>query len=137
MRIGEVAQHLKLSTDTLRYYEKIGLLPYITRLSSGLRAYSKTDISRLWFIRRAQRMGFRLSEIALLLGFREDPQRARPAVREMAAEKREDIKTHLEDLQVLHDELQSLIGRCEDGEEGCPILDEIDRHRRDEKMGVV
>ncbi len=128
MQIGEVAEQLNVSTDTLRYYEKIGLLTNIARRSSGLRAYSKKDISQLRFIKRAQRMGFRLDEISQLLDFREDPQKAKPAVRQMAGAKLQDIKTHLADLQHLHDELQLLIGLCTDSDDECPILDEIDQH---------
>ena len=126
MQIGEVAEQLNVSVDTLRYYEKIGLLTNIARLSSGLRAYSKKDISRLQFIKRAQRMGFRLDEISQLLDFREDPQGAKPAVRQMAGAKLQATKAHLAELQHLHDELKSLIGLCTASEEECPILDEID-----------
>ncbi len=62
--IGEVSQSTGLSADTLRYYERIGLLPRVVRASSGRRRYSDRDISRLQFIQRAQRMNFTLAEIA-------------------------------------------------------------------------
>ena len=53
-RIGDVSKSLGLSVDTLRYYEKIGLLPRIHRTAAGIRSYSDKDISRLNFVRRAQ-----------------------------------------------------------------------------------
>lgn len=58
-RIGDVVRELGLSADTLRYYEKIGLLPRVARDPSGLRRYESRDLSRLRFIQRAQKMGFR------------------------------------------------------------------------------
>jgi len=63
-RIGELSSLLGLSADTLRYYEKIRLLPPVTRNASRLRLYDDKDVSRLHFIRRAQRMNFTLAEIA-------------------------------------------------------------------------
>ena len=64
--IGWVSSQLGMSIDTLRYYEKIGLLPPVRRTASGQRRYSSPDLSRLRFIRRAQGMGFSLEEIAQL-----------------------------------------------------------------------
>ena len=128
-RIGELSSKLGLSADTLRYYEKIGLLPNVARLQSGLRNYSQEDISRLKFIKRAQRMGFRLAEISQLLEFRKDPQHAKPEVRELAGEKLEDIKAHLKDLQSLHNELQLTINLCEGSADGCPILEDFDNNK--------
>ncbi len=63
-QIGEVTRRLNISADTLRYYEKIHLLPPIARNASGLRSYCDKDLSRLKFIKRAQRMGFSLEEIS-------------------------------------------------------------------------
>ncbi len=62
--IGEVARQLEISVDTLRYYEKIGLLPKVHRTESGIRDYDDKDISRLKFIKRAQQMNFPLSPIS-------------------------------------------------------------------------
>ena len=83
-QIGEVSQQLNVSADTLRYYEKIKLLPIISRSHSGIRVYSKKDLSRIKFIKRAQRMKFSLEEIACLLNFREQPQIAKPETRKLA-----------------------------------------------------
>ncbi|MFQ5660790.1 MAG: heavy metal-responsive transcriptional regulator [Gammaproteobacteria bacterium] len=130
-RIGELSSKLGLSADTLRYYEKIGLLPGIARSASGLRSYCQEDISRIKFIKRAQRMGFSLTEISQLLEFRRSPQRAIPEVRELAGKKLVDIKAHLKDIKILHDELQLLINLCEGSTDRCPILEDFDNNNLD------
>jgi len=73
MRIGKVVESLDISADTLRYYEKIRLMPKVHRNNGGVRFYSDKDLSRLRFIKRTQKMGFSLEEIAALLSFRENP----------------------------------------------------------------
>ena len=72
-RIGQAAEALGLSVDTLRYYEKRRLLPPVSRNNAGIRVYGDRDMSRLKFIRRAQKMDFSLDEIGQLLSMRENP----------------------------------------------------------------
>ena len=124
-QIGEVAEALALSVDTLRYYEKRGLLPAVARNAARVRIYNDKDISRLRFIRRAQRMNFSLDEVGWLLKMREDPQLACDEVRELACQKLQAIQQQLTDLMALRDELQRLTTFCLSAEEGCPILEEI------------
>ena len=126
-RIGDVVKLLDISADTLRYYEKIDLLPAINRTDSGIRVYLDRDLSRLRFIRRAQKMQFSLKEIAELLNMREDPQHARDEVRILTRNKLTEVAEHLEDLQFLHNELQLLLNLCTASEDGCPIIERIDR----------
>ncbi len=121
-RIGDVTQRLGLSPDTLRYYEKIGLLPKVGRSTAGIRCYSDTDLSRLRFIQRAQAMDFSLAEIALLLEMRESPQRARPRVRELTRTKLAAVGARLAELKTLRDELQLLLNLCAGNAPGCPIV---------------
>ncbi len=124
--IGGVTKLLGISADTLRYYEKIGLLPAINRTDSGIRVYLERDLSRLRFIRRAQKMQFSLKEIAELLKMREDPQHARDEVRLLTRSKLSEVEEHLDDLQFLRNELQLLLNLCTASEEGCPIIEGID-----------
>ncbi|MCZ6502545.1 MAG: MerR family transcriptional regulator [Gammaproteobacteria bacterium] len=131
MLIGKAATELNLSPDTLRYYEKIGLLSNINRSGAGTRSYTRKDVSKIRFIKRAQRMKFSLLEVSKLLEFRENPQKAKPQVRQLAGDKLVDIETHLLELQQLHNELQLLIGLCTDSEDDCPILQEIDHSTTD------
>ncbi len=129
MRIGEVAESLQISADTLRYYEKIKLMPKVHRNGAGVRFYSDKDLSRLRFIKRAQKMGFSLDEITQLLKFRESPQKARPKVRELAHHKLNEIEHHLTELTTLRDELRLLTNLCGASAEGCPILDAFDQDK--------
>jgi DNA-binding transcriptional MerR regulator len=108
-RIGDVSRLTGLSADTLRYYEKLGLLPRVNRLSSGIRLYTERDISRLKFIQRAQTMNFSLAEIGKLLTMREDPQRARRGVRALTAAKLEEVQARLKEITTLRNELQLLL----------------------------
>ena len=126
-RIGEVAAKLGLSADTLRYYERIGLLPRVARQGSGARLYNDKDLSRLRFIRRAQKMDFTLAEIATLLKMRDAPQSARTSVRELTARKLAETETHLGELKTLRDELRLLLNLCNGSRKSCGILKEMDR----------
>ncbi len=130
-RISEVSDRLGLSADTLRYYEKIGLLPGVARTASGIRRYSDKDLSRLRFIQRAQKMNFSLAEIGDLLQMREDPQHARDDVRQLTARKLAEIESHLEELRRLRDELTLLLNLCRGAEDGCPIIEVIDGEEAD------
>ena len=125
-QIGDVTRQLNISSDTLRYYEKIHLLLPISRDSSGLRNYSEKDISRLKFIQRAQRMGFSLEDIGHLLNFREAPQEAKPEVRRLAGEKLAYVEEQLRELKILRDELTLLINLCATSEDGCPIIEGLE-----------
>jgi len=124
--IGKVARQLTLSMDTLRYYEKIGLLPKINRATSGIRLYSDKDISRLKFIKRAQQMNFTLTEIGNLLQMRDDPQHARDEVRQLTGCKLQQVESRLAELNILRNELTLLVNLCAASRQGCPIIDKID-----------
>ncbi len=126
-RIGEFGAKLGLSADTLRYYEKIGLLPKVGRNTGGIRLYNDKDLSRLRFIQRAQKMDFTLAEIGTLLKMRDGPQTARKAVRELTARKLSQVEGHLSELKTLRDELRLLLNLCGGSRKSCGILKEMDR----------
>ncbi len=126
LRIGEISQLTGLSADTLRYYERIGLLPRVARTPAGIRLYSERDLSRLRFIQRAQKMNFSLEEIGQLLQMREDPQHARDAVRRLAAHKLLEVEARVQELTLLRNELTLLINLCHGSSEGCPIIEEME-----------
>ncbi len=125
-RIGDVTRQLGLSADTLRYYEKIGLVDRIARTSSGTRVYDEQDIFRLRFIQRAQKMQFSLGEIAKLLEIRDAPERAREEARSLARHKLEAVEKRLEELEFLRLELRGLLGQCAAAQEGCPIIETME-----------
>ena len=126
-KIGDVVSMTGVSADTLRYYEKIGLLKNIYRNDGGLRLYSDRDISQLNFIKRAQRMNFSLEEIRDLLDMRTNPQQACVEVRELTASKLKDVEASLNELTTLRNELELLLNLCRASEDGCPIIDDFDK----------
>jgi len=125
-QIGEVSKILGIGIDTLRYYEKLGLLPPVFRTGNGIRRYDEQDIARLLFIVRAKAMNFTLSEIATLLALRDAAQPARDDVRALALRKLDEIETRLQELTILRQELRLMIEQCRGSEQGCPIIDKID-----------
>ncbi len=125
--IGKISNMLGLSADTLRYYEKIELLPHVQRTPANIRIYNDKDISRLRFIQRAQKMNFSLAEIKDLLCMREDPQHSRHEVRELTHHKLQEIENHLKDLTTLRNELTLLVNLCAGSKGGCPIIEDIGR----------
>ena len=125
-RISDVTKQLGLSADTLRYYEKIGLLLSIHRTGSGIRVYTDKNLSQIRFIQRAQKMNFSLTEIKGLLQMREDPQHARLEVRQLTRTKLDEVEILLADLTLLKNELSLLISLCTGSENGCPIIEGID-----------
>ena len=136
-RIGDIAQLLGLTADTLRYYEKIGLLPRVGRNSAGLREYNERDVSRLRFIQRAQKMSFSLAEIAYLLAMRENPQQARDEVRTLTAVKLDEVEARLKDLTLLRNEMRLLLNLCRGAKEGCPIIEKIDKPGKKTPRGKI
>ncbi len=124
--IGQIGKQLNLSVDTLRYYEKLGLLPNVNRTPSGTRRYSEKEITRLQFIRRAQKMNFSLHEIKELLDMRNNPTEVCGDVQLITQHKLDEIESHIEELSHLRDELRGLLSQCTQGNEGCPIIEGIE-----------
>ncbi len=121
-RIGDAAQLACMSADTLRYYERIGLMRRVLRDGGGRRAYTETDLERLRFIARAQAMDFSLAEIRQLLELRDHPATARAEARRLAHGKLDAVTQRLRTLRHLHDELRLLLNLCTRVDGSCPIL---------------
>lgn len=134
--IGNVADMLDLSVDTLRYYEKIGLLRDVSRTESGIRRYDDSHLATLRFIKRAQVMNFSLAEIGALLEFRKNPGRSRRDVRDLALAKLEEINSRLRSLNDLGKELSRLVDACPGHEGGCAIISGIERRKLDGHHGT-
>jgi DNA-binding transcriptional MerR regulator len=126
-KISDISKETGLSADTLRYYEKVGLLKNINRTPSGIRLYSDADLSRLRFIQRAKTMNFTLDEISQLLQMRENPARVKKNVRQLTQSKLDEVEQHLKMLTTLRNELTLLVNLCTGSKEGCPIIDGIDQ----------
>jgi DNA-binding transcriptional MerR regulator len=121
-----------MSADTLRYYEKIGLLPRVARNGSGVRRYDRADLARLKFIQRARLMNFSLDEIRNLLQFRSDPSGSKAQVRELTRRKLDDIGARVDALQALRQELDLLMDSCTGSGKSCPIIDGIEDGLRED-----
>lgn len=122
MKIGEVAKASSVSIETIRYYERCKLLPKPPRTASGYRMYGEETLQQLAFVRRAQRLGFSLDEIARLLDLQKGGGKAE--VRELAREKLALVEEKLCDLQNMQVTLKGLVDRCsgKGRVEGCPII---------------
>ncbi|HMI74763.1 MAG TPA: MerR family transcriptional regulator [Steroidobacteraceae bacterium] len=120
--IGQLAKRGGVGIDTVRYYERNGLLAPRTRLASGYRRYSELELSRLRFIRRAQALGFTLKEIKELLAL--SAQRDVSRVKRSAQAKLLDVKSRIAALERIRDGLTTLIDACPGHGRAadCPIL---------------
>ncbi|MDJ0739103.1 MAG: heavy metal-responsive transcriptional regulator [Gammaproteobacteria bacterium] len=126
LSIGETSRTTGVSVDTLRYYERIGLLAGVTRNRGGQRRYGPRQIARLGFIRRAQAMDFSLDEIGKLLALRDADGDVRSDVRALAENKLAAIEARIGALSGLRDELAGLITACRASERDCPIIGRMD-----------
>lgn len=120
--IGQLARRGGVSIDTIRYYERNGLLVPSNRLASGYRRYGNLEIARLRFIRRAQGLGFTLAEIKGLLTLSAQHDVSR--IRKTAAEKLIDVESRIAALERVRRGLATLIDACpgHGRAEDCPIL---------------
>lgn len=127
MQIGQLAQHAGVAIDTVRYYERQGLLPQPQRRASGYRQYGDQDVSRLKFIRRAKELGFTLQEIHDLLALSDDRHADRAEVRTLAQHRLLDIERKLRELAAMRDTLARLVDHCSGHGplQGCPIIDTL------------
>src|SRR5438477_12066347 len=119
--IGKLAVAAEVGIDTVRFYERAGLLNKPQRTPAGYRLYAESDLARLRFIRRAKMLGFSLEEIAELLHLNDGGGR-RSAVRAVAEQRLEEIEQKLSELGRMRDTLRQLVQRCHgDGSiAGCP-----------------
>jgi Cu(I)-responsive transcriptional regulator len=120
--IGSLARRAGVGIDTVRYYERAGLLTPKTRLASGYRRYSDLELARLRFIRRAQALGFTLNEVRELLALSARRDVAR--VKRSAQAKLADVDKRIAALQKMREGLASLIEACPGHGRAadCPIL---------------
>ena len=128
LTIGKVAKESGVGIETVRFYEREGLLEQPARKLSGYRQYDPEAIARLRFIKQAQRLGFTLREIRELLALKLDPKATRKHVKDRAVAKVADIDQRIADLKRMKKALAPLIQAC-DGKgtlQGCPILDAIE-----------
>ncbi|MEQ8724825.1 MAG: MerR family DNA-binding protein [Sandaracinaceae bacterium] len=128
LKIGELARAADVGVETIRYYERRGLLAQPPRRTSGYRQYPPGAVRRVRFIRRAQTLGFTLKEIEELLALRVDDDRSCADVRALARAKLEDIERRVAELQQMGRALERVARRCRGRgpTSECPILEVLD-----------
>jgi MerR family transcriptional regulator, copper efflux regulator len=124
LTIGTVAKRAGVPIDTIRYYEREGLLPEPLRRASGYRSYNESAVGQLRFIRRAKDLGFTLDEIRDLLALSADRHRGVKAVRQRAQQRLESIDARIAELRCVRKGLEKLIEACpgHGDPDQCPIL---------------
>lgn len=127
MTIGKVAERAGVGVETVRFYERKGLIDRPRRQGSAFRHYPTEAVQRIRFIKRAQDLGFTLSEIAELLDLRLEPGCTCGDIKNRAEQKAQDIDRKVRDLRRMKRSLNELISAC-DGKgnvDGCPILNSL------------
>lgn len=132
MRIGELAAKAGVGSQTLRYYERRGLLQKPPRSTSGYRTYTVEAVILVRFVKRAQELGFTLGEIQALLRLRNDHKAACSDVRASASAKIADIEEKIAHLQAIKKALGILVKSCTSrgSTRECPILEAIEQSGR-------
>ena len=126
--IGQVADRADVNVQTVRYYERRGLLPEPPRTPSGYRQYDEGSVARIRFIKRAQILGFSLAEITELLELRVHPRSNCDDVKTRAERKRAEIDRKIADLGRIRSSLEQLIRACEKRTptRECPIIERLE-----------
>lgn len=127
LSIGEMSRQSGVNIETVRYYEKIGLLSEPPRTAAGHRMYLENHLKRLTFIRRSRELGFSLDEIGILLGL-VDGGYTCGTVKDAALKHLDDIRTKIADLRRMEQVLDQTVARCEGGTTpACPIVEVLSR----------
>ncbi|MFQ5546128.1 MAG: helix-turn-helix domain-containing protein [Acidiferrobacterales bacterium] len=122
--IGELSKRADVIVETIRYYEKIGLMPNPPRSSGGFRMYSDAHLQRLMFIRRSRELGFSQPEVRKLLALVDEHNYTCDEVREMTEKQLGSVRTKIRDLQNLEKVLSNMVSECKGGDiPECPIID--------------
>jgi MerR family transcriptional regulator, mercuric resistance operon regulatory protein len=124
MRIGELARSVDVSVETIRFYQRIGLLELPQKPYGGIRSYTSQDLQRLRFIRRAQQLGFSLEDIQALLELSSSDCEQ---VQRLAAEKLNVVHEKLSQLRRIESVLAKTLDQCakRKGNQPCPIIETL------------
>jgi len=129
-KVGDIAEKVGVNVETLRYYEKIKIMPKPKRMESRYRIYDELDLKRLLFIKRAKELGFTLKEIKELLNLKIESTATCGDVKHLAEHKLTDIEERIKDLKNIKNVLIKLVNQCvceEVSTEECPILEVIEQ----------
>ncbi|VAW87176.1 Heavy metal resistance transcriptional regulator HmrR [hydrothermal vent metagenome] len=126
MGIGVLSEHTGCKVETIRYYERIGLLPDPPRSEGGHRIYGLEHLKRLTFIRRGRELGFTLDEVRTLLGLVDGGNYTCGEVRALTLKHQQKIQKKITDLKRLEKSLAEIAAQCEGGAvPECPVIDAL------------
>ena len=132
MKISDAAAASGCHLETIRYYERVGLMPPPARTASGYRAYRPAEVERLRFISRGRELGFSLQEIRSLLRLADDRKMSCGDVDSIARTHLVDIRKRIDELHRMATELERVISQCAGGERGhCTILNALGEVRNE------
>ena len=133
LTIGQVAKHSGIGLETVRFYERKGLIEEPPRTDSGYRQYPKDVVGRIRFIKRAKELGFSLKEISELLSLRVDPGTTCADVRKQTELKLTDVEEKIRALRRIKTALKKLAASCvgTGPTSECPILEALDSQEKE------
>jgi MerR family mercuric resistance operon transcriptional regulator len=127
--IGALSRHTGTNIETIRYYERVALLPAPARSSGGYRLYGHDHLKRLNFIRRARTLGFSIGEVRTLLRLADERKRPCAEVRVVAEAHLTDVRAKIADLRRMARVLKATVARCAKGRRSdCPVIEALYRN---------
>jgi MerR family mercuric resistance operon transcriptional regulator len=128
LAIGTLSKHTGTNVETIRYYERVRLLPTPARSAGGYRLYGTAHLKRLSFIRRARALGFSLEEVRTLLKLADERRRPCAEVRVVAEAHLDDVRAKIGDLKTMERVLKETVARCAKGKGShCPVIEALYR----------
>mgnify|MGYP003576340224 CR=1 FL=1 len=129
MKIGELSRATGTNIETIRYYERIGLLPEPSRTAANYRSYGDTHRARLAFVRHSRDLGFTIEEVRSLLDLSDHPRRDCADADRIASRHLVQVEEKIAQLSLLRDELSRIVGRCRGGLAGdCRVIEALGDH---------
>ena len=132
LAIGALSKGTGCKVETIRFYEREGLLPTPARSPGGYRLYSKDHLKRLTFIRRARALGFSIDEVRKLLTLADERKRPCAEVRVVAGAHLKDVQAKITDLRTMERVLRETVAKCASGRSpDCPLIESLSREGLD------
>lgn len=126
MQIGQLSRHAGVNIETIRFYERIGVLPLPKRQGNGRRSYTDADARRLGFVRHARELGFDLSAIRTLLALQEQPRASCEDASRIAQAQLAEVESRIARLLRLREELSRMVSECQRGEvAACRVIEAL------------
>ncbi len=129
--IGALSRRTGVKVETIRYYERIGVLPRPDRTEGGHRSYDETQLKRLGFVRRARELGFALQDVRALLALVDGGDYSCAEVRDVTLQHLRAVRRRIADLRRMEQVLRAMAAECDGGQvPDCPIIDALFESRR-------